>query len=91
MMRKRIPFFDAEGHSAGSLTSRLSADSTQLQQLMGTEMGYALIAVVNLIGSIAIVSIFRLFLDVSNEHHRRSHMAGNSPSWCCFVHSHLFS
>lgn len=54
MLRKRIPFFDSEGHSAGSLTSRLSTDSTQLQQLMGTEMSMALISVFNLLGSISI-------------------------------------
>lgn len=54
MMRKRISFFDAEGHSAGALTSRLSSDTEQLQQLMSTEMSMALIACVNLVGSIAI-------------------------------------
>ncbi|KAF2713122.1 P-loop containing nucleoside triphosphate hydrolase protein [Pleomassaria siparia CBS 279.74] len=54
MVRKRIAFFDAEGHSAGSLTSKLSDDTTQLQQLMSTEMSMALIACVNLTGSVAI-------------------------------------
>ncbi|KAF2193244.1 lipid A export ATP-binding/permease protein-like protein msbA [Zopfia rhizophila CBS 207.26] len=54
IMRKRIPFFDAEGHSAGSLTSRVSSDTEQLQQLMSTEMSLAMIAVVNLVGSVAI-------------------------------------
>lgn len=54
MLKKRIPFYDVEGHSAGSLTSRVSTDATQLEQLMGTEMSLALIAVVNLLGSIAI-------------------------------------
>lgn len=58
MIRKRIAFFDDQGHSPGSLTSRLSADCTQLQQLMSTEMSYALIAVVNLIGSIIISFVF---------------------------------
>ncbi|KAF1952299.1 leptomycin B resistance protein pmd1 [Byssothecium circinans] len=54
MIRKRIAFFDAEGHSAGSLTSRVSADTEQLQQLMSTEASLAAISVVNLIGSIII-------------------------------------
>jgi ABC-type multidrug transport system fused ATPase/permease subunit len=58
MISKRISFFDVEGHSAGSLTSRLSNDSTQLQQLMGTEMSMALISVFNLAGSIAISFAF---------------------------------
>ncbi|KAF2502517.1 P-loop containing nucleoside triphosphate hydrolase protein [Lophium mytilinum] len=58
MITKRMPFFDVEGHSAGSLTSRLSNDSTQLEQLMGTEMSMALISVFNLTGSIAISFAF---------------------------------
>ncbi|KAF2205715.1 P-loop containing nucleoside triphosphate hydrolase protein [Delitschia confertaspora ATCC 74209] len=54
ILRKRISFFDAEGHSAGSLTSRVSTDAQQIQQLMGTEMSMAFIAGVNLVGSISI-------------------------------------
>lgn len=58
MVRKRIPFFDDVGHSPGSLTSRLSSDCEQLQQLMSTEMSFALIAVVNLVGSITIAFVY---------------------------------
>jgi ATP-binding cassette subfamily B (MDR/TAP) protein 1 len=58
MIRKRIPFFDDVGHSPGSLTSRLSSDCTQLQQLMATEMSFALIAVVNLVGSTIIAFVY---------------------------------
>lgn len=58
MIRKRISFFDDQGHSPGSLTSRLSADSQQLQQLMSTEMSMALIAVVNLVGSVIIAFVY---------------------------------
>lgn len=58
IMKKRIAFFDAEGHSTGSLTSRLSSDTQQLQQLMSTEMSMAVIAVVNLVGSIIISFVF---------------------------------
>lgn len=58
MIRKRISFFDDSGHSPGSLTSRLSADCTQLQQLMSTEMSFAMIAVVNLVGSIIIAFVY---------------------------------
>jgi ATP-binding cassette subfamily B (MDR/TAP) protein 1 len=58
MICKRIPFFDAPGHSPGSLTSRLSSDCQQLQQLMSTEMSFALIAVVNLVGSIIIAFVY---------------------------------
>lgn len=58
MIRKQIPFFDDVGHSPGSLTSRLSNDCTQLQQLMSTEMGFAMIAVVNLVGCLIISFVF---------------------------------
>lgn len=58
MIRKRIPFFDEQGHNPGSLTSQLSTDCTQLQQLMSLEMSMALIAVVNLVGSCIIALIY---------------------------------
>lgn len=58
MIRQRIPFFDLEGHSPGTLTSSLSGDSTQLQQLMSTEMSLAAVAVVNLIGSTIIAFVY---------------------------------
>lgn len=58
MIRKRIAFFDEQDHSAGSLTSRLSADIVQLQQLMSFEMSMALIAIVNLIGSLIISFVY---------------------------------
>jgi ABC-type multidrug transport system fused ATPase/permease subunit len=59
MMRKRIAWFDDQaGHSPGSLTSRLSSDVMQLRQLMTTEMSIALIAVVNLIGSLIISFVY---------------------------------
>lgn len=58
IIRQRIPFFDREGNSAGTLTSRVSGDSTQLQQLMSTEMSMAAIAVVNLLGSTIIAFVY---------------------------------
>ena len=58
MIRKRISFFDDLGHSPGSLTSRLSSDCEQLKQLMSTEMSFALIAVVNLLGSVIIAFVY---------------------------------
>jgi len=58
MMRKRITWFDEQGHSPGSLTSRLSSDVMQLRQLMTTEMSLALIAVVNLLGSLIISFVY---------------------------------
>lgn len=64
MIRKRIAFFDDVGHSPGSLTSRLSSDCVQLQQLMSTEMSMALIAIVQLIGSVIIAFVYGWKLSV---------------------------
>ncbi|KAI4631038.1 ABC-type transporter tr06 [Alternaria metachromatica] len=58
LIRKRIAFFDDQGHSPGSLTSTLSSDSTQIQQLMATEMSVALIAIVNVVGCVIISFIY---------------------------------
>ncbi|KAF2034262.1 P-loop containing nucleoside triphosphate hydrolase protein [Setomelanomma holmii] len=58
MIQKRISFFDDTNHSPGSLTSKLSTDCEQLQQLIGTEMSFAFIAVVNLVGSIIIAFVY---------------------------------
>ncbi|KAF2472343.1 P-loop containing nucleoside triphosphate hydrolase protein [Lindgomyces ingoldianus] len=58
MIRRRIPFFDDVGHSPGSLTSRLSSDCTQLQQLMSTEISFVLIAIVNLVGCTIISFVY---------------------------------
>lgn len=55
---KPIPFFDREGSSPGTLTSRLTTDPTKLQQLMGAEMGMSLAGLFNLVGSIAISFVF---------------------------------
>ncbi|KAI1523741.1 MdlB ABC-type multidrug transport system ATPase and permease component, partial [Pyrenophora tritici-repentis] len=58
LIRKRIAFFDDQGHSPGSLTASLSSDTTQIQQLTATEMSMALIAVVNLVGCIIISFVY---------------------------------
>ncbi|CAN9330964.1 unnamed protein product [Alternaria alternata] len=58
LIRKRIAFFDDQGHSPGSLTAGLSSDTTSIQQLMATEMSMALIAVVNLVGCIIVSFVY---------------------------------
>lgn len=55
---KPIPFFDRDGSSAGTLTSRLTTDPTQLQQLIGAEMALCMSGIFNLIGSVAISFAF---------------------------------
>ncbi|RMZ70090.1 leptomycin B resistance pmd1 [Pyrenophora seminiperda CCB06] len=58
LIRKRIAFFDDQEHSPGSLTASLSSDTTQIQQLMATEMSLAFIAVVNLVGCIIVSFVY---------------------------------
>ncbi|KAK2831910.1 hypothetical protein FQN49_007047 [Arthroderma sp. PD_2] len=58
MVRKPIVFFDKDENSAGSLTSRISADSTQLQELLGPTMAFPIISVFNVMGCIAISFAF---------------------------------
>jgi ATP-binding cassette, subfamily B (MDR/TAP), member 1 len=54
LLKKKIPFFDKENNSAGTLTSRISTDATQLMQLLGGEMALQLVGFLGLIGSIII-------------------------------------
>ncbi|KXL48996.1 hypothetical protein M433DRAFT_4998 [Acidomyces richmondensis BFW] len=58
ILSKRIAFFDAEGNSAGTLTSRLSDDPQRVESLLSLDMSMALIAVVNLIGCIVISFVY---------------------------------
>ena len=44
ILQKPIAFYDAEENSAGTLTSRLSTDPTQLQELLGPNMVMPLIS-----------------------------------------------
>ncbi|KFY49373.1 hypothetical protein V495_00615 [Pseudogymnoascus sp. VKM F-4514 (FW-929)] len=48
VIHKPIKFFDQEDNSSGTLVSRLSSDPTQLQELMGTNMGFVYIAICSL-------------------------------------------
>jgi ATP-binding cassette subfamily B (MDR/TAP) protein 1 len=58
ILKKRITFFDSDGNSPGTLTSRLATDSTQIQELLGTNIGLGVISVFNLVGSIIISFYF---------------------------------
>lgn len=58
ILRKPISFYDAEDHSAGTLTSQLSTDPSQLQELVGPNMCFPLIALFNVTGCIAISFAF---------------------------------
>lgn len=58
ILRKRIAFFDTEGHSPGTLTSLLSGDPRQIEQLLGTEMSMGLMSIFNLVGCVIISFYF---------------------------------
>ncbi|EER45635.1 MDR efflux pump ABC3 [Histoplasma capsulatum H143] len=58
IIAKPIEFFDKEGNSTGSLTSRLSTDPTQLQELVGHQMAFPLISVFNVIGCVSVAFSF---------------------------------
>ena len=58
IISKTVAFFDEERHSVGGLTAVVASDPTQLQQLLGTNMGFALISVLNVVGCLAISFYF---------------------------------
>jgi ABC-type multidrug transport system fused ATPase/permease subunit len=58
IISKTVAFFDEERHSVGGLTAVVASDPTQLQQLLGTNMGFALISVLNVVGCLTISFYF---------------------------------
>ena len=58
ILKRPIVFFDAKENASGTLVSRASNDPTQLQQLLGMNMAMLCIAVVNIIGCIALAFAF---------------------------------
>lgn len=55
---KPIKFFDEEDNSTGTLVSRLSSDPTQLQELMGMNMGFVYISITSLTACVIISLAF---------------------------------
>ncbi|ORY63890.1 ABC transporter-like protein [Pseudomassariella vexata] len=58
ILSKPIPFFDTENHSTGTLTALISTDPAQLQQLLGINMAFVTISVLNVIGCLTISFYF---------------------------------
>ncbi|CAG8982627.1 hypothetical protein HYALB_00006022 [Hymenoscyphus albidus] len=58
ILAKPVAFFDEEDNSSGTLTARVANDPTQLQQMLGVNMGMVYIALFTLIGCIAISFAF---------------------------------
>jgi ABC-type multidrug transport system fused ATPase/permease subunit len=55
---KPIKFFDEDENSSGTLTSRVSNDPTQIQEMMGANMAMVLIAFFSIIGCVSIAFSF---------------------------------
>ena len=53
-----MAFFDTDDHSVGALTARLATDPTQLQQLLGMNMAFVIISILNVVGCLAIAFYF---------------------------------
>ena len=58
VLYKPIAFFDEENHSVGTLSGQLSTDPQQLQEVLGTNMVFPLIAVFNLVSCTIISFVF---------------------------------
>ncbi|RPA77067.1 ABC multidrug transporter [Ascobolus immersus RN42] len=57
-LHQPIPFFDAPNHSSGTLASQLDTDPTNIQEMMGTNFGMLLVALLAIIGIIIIALVF---------------------------------
>lgn len=53
-----MAFFDTEDHSVGALTAQLATDPSHLQELLGTNMAFVVISILNIIGCLAIAFYF---------------------------------
>ncbi|KAJ5753564.1 uncharacterized protein N7511_007717 [Penicillium nucicola] len=58
LIRKPIEFFDRDENASGSLTSRLSTDPRQIQELFGPTGVFPLISIFNVMGCVAISFAF---------------------------------
>lgn len=58
ILSKSVAFFDADNHSVGALTAQLATDPSQLQELLGTNMAFVIISILNVVGCLAIAFYF---------------------------------
>ncbi|KAK3904233.1 P-loop containing nucleoside triphosphate hydrolase protein [Staphylotrichum tortipilum] len=58
ILSKSVAFFDADDHSVGALTAQLATDPSQLQELLGTNMAFVIISVLNVVGCLTIAFYF---------------------------------
>ncbi|KAM0559897.1 hypothetical protein ACHAPJ_003847 [Fusarium lateritium] len=58
MLYQKLAFFDQEGNSHGSLSSRVSSDAKQLEELLGINLALMLSAIFNITGCVIISLVF---------------------------------
>jgi ATP-binding cassette, subfamily B (MDR/TAP), member 1 len=58
MISKPVSWFDKEEANEGTLTQRLAADSTALQQLLGNNLAFVVIAILSISGCMAVAFYF---------------------------------
>ncbi|KAK4225117.1 hypothetical protein QBC38DRAFT_531307 [Podospora fimiseda] len=58
ILSKSVAFFDSDDHSVGALTARLATDPSQLQELLGTNMAFVIISILNVVGCLVISFYF---------------------------------
>ncbi|KAI2621014.1 P-loop containing nucleoside triphosphate hydrolase protein [Hypomontagnella submonticulosa] len=58
IVSKTVSWFDGEGRSIGALTGIVASDPTQLQQLLGTNMAFAVISIFSVVGCLIISFYF---------------------------------
>ncbi|GAB1316179.1 hypothetical protein MFIFM68171_06389 [Madurella fahalii] len=58
ILSKSMGFFDADNHSVGALTAQLATDPTQLQELLGTNMAFVIISILNVVGCLTLAFYF---------------------------------
>ncbi|KAH6842615.1 P-loop containing nucleoside triphosphate hydrolase protein [Chaetomium sp. MPI-CAGE-AT-0009] len=58
ILSKSAAFFDTDTHSVGALTAQLATDPSQLQELLGTNMAFVVISILNVIGCLAVAFYF---------------------------------
>ncbi|KAK7416686.1 hypothetical protein QQX98_005012 [Neonectria punicea] len=58
ILYQKLSFFDQDGNSHGSLSSRVSGDAKQLEELLGLNLAFTLSAMFNVIGCCTIALVF---------------------------------
>ncbi|CAK7224921.1 hypothetical protein SBRCBS47491_005718 [Sporothrix bragantina] len=58
ILAQPVSFYDGDDHSAGALTARLATDPSQLQQLLGMNLAFVAISVLNVVGCLAVSFAF---------------------------------